>query len=263
MNNLFSQIRILRAYASAIGWRPALQLRLSDLKTRKRTDNALCLEIKPRNSTHPLTMRIHTSDREVLGQVFIEGEYEPVLLDHPKTILDLGANVGYASAYFLSKYSSCNVIAVEPDPDNYEVCCRNLAPFGERAKVIHAAAWVERTRLVLQRGAFRDGREWTTQVRTAVTTGQESGSIEAYDVPTLLGLFQISEIDLLKIDVERSELALFSRNTDDWLPRVRNLCIELHGKDCEEVFSRALSKYTCDLSASGDLTVCRNLRIAC
>ncbi|MGH9683813.1 MAG: FkbM family methyltransferase, partial [Candidatus Acidiferrales bacterium] len=157
-------------------------------------------------------------------------------------------------------YPTCNVLAVEPDPGNFAICRRNLAPFGERAKVIHGAAWVERTKLVLERGAFRDGREWTTQVREAATSGQESASVEAYDVPTLIGLSNNPEIDLLKIDIERSELELFSRNTENWLPRVQNLCVELHGTDCEDVFFRALSKYCYDLSRPGDLTICQNLR---
>ncbi|MGC2830246.1 MAG: hypothetical protein WB994_11450, partial [Candidatus Acidiferrum sp.] len=68
-------------------------------------------------------MRTHTSDRDVLRQVFIQGEYQAVELSNPKTIIDLGANVGFASAYFLSKYPTASVLAVEPDPGNYEVCC--------------------------------------------------------------------------------------------------------------------------------------------
>ena len=65
----------------------------------------------------------------------------------------------------------------------------------------------------------------------------------------------------MKIDIERSELELFSRNTDNWLPYIRNLCIELHGPDCEAVFSRALVDYSFDLSCVGELTVCSNLQV--
>jgi len=259
VRNPFYQIAMLRRYSRAIGWTAALLLRLSDLRARNLSEGTVCLKLKPINSTHPVLMRMGTSDRQVFGQVFIEREYETLELDHPKTILDLGANVGYASAYFLSRFPGCKVVAVEPDPGNYAVCCRNLAPFGERAKVLHAAAWVERTRLVLERGAFRDGRDWTAQVREASVAGQESGTIEAYDLPSLISLCKVPEIDLLKIDIERSELELFSRNSENWLPRVRNLCIELHGADCEEVFFRALSRFSYDLSSGGDLIVCQNI----
>jgi FkbM family methyltransferase len=206
-------------------------------------------------------MRTGTSDREVLGQIFIQREYEPLELSQPRMILDLGANVGYSSAYFLSKYPTANVLAVEPDPGNYAVCCRNLAPFGQRAKVIQGAAWVERTRLVLERGSYRDGREWTTQVRLAKGEVTPSASIDGYDMRTLIDLCGAAEIDLLKIDIEESELQLFSRNTESWLPRIRNLCIELHGPECEAIFFRALADYSYDLSRTGELTVCSDLRI--
>jgi hypothetical protein len=43
---------------------------------------------------------------------------------------------GYASAYFLSKYLTARALAVDPDLRNYAICCKNLEPFGERAKVI-------------------------------------------------------------------------------------------------------------------------------
>jgi FkbM family methyltransferase len=220
------------------------------------------MKLKLKNAEFPLLMRTHTSDRQVLSQIFIEEEYAPISLSRPRMILDLGANVGYSSAFFLSAYSTARVLAVEPAPDNYGMCCRNLEPFGERSRVLLGAAWPECAKLVLQRGTFRDGREWTTQVKrpNATEASAASAEIDGYDIPTLIGLCEAQEIDLLKIDIERSEIELFSRNTRSWLPKVRNLCIELHGQDCEEVFFSALSGYSYDLTHSGGLTVCLNLR---
>jgi hypothetical protein len=94
----------------------------------------------------------------------------------------------------------------------------------------------------------------------ATETSAAPADIDAYDVSTLIGLCHVPEIDLLKIDIEKSELELFSRNTESWLPRVRNLCIELHGADCEEIFFRAVSIYSYDSGLQGDLTLCHNLR---
>jgi FkbM family methyltransferase len=255
------QFSLLRNYAKSIGWRAALRLRFCDLMARTGVNKSSLLKIKIKNAEYPLFMRIGSSDREVLGQIFIEKEYESIAASSPTMILDLGANVGYSSAYFLSKYPTASVVAIEPDPSNYAICCRNLVPFGQRAKVIQGAAWVERTKLVLERDNYRDGREWTTQVRLAKGEVTPSTSIEGYDMRTLIDLCGATEIDLLKIDIERSELELFSRNTYGWLPRIRNLCIELHGPDCEAIFFRALADYSYDLSRTGELTVCRNLRI--
>lgn len=261
MKNPLKQISLIWSYAQNIGWPAAIQLGFCDLDVQARTCVPSLVELRLKNAEYPIQMRVGSSDREVLEQIFIEEEYEPIALTRPLMILDLGANVGYSSAYFLSKYPTASVVAVEPDPGNYEICCRNLSPFGPRAKVIHGAAWPERSKLALQRGTWRDGREWATQVKPANGMTSTADQINGYDMPTLIGLCGVAEIDLLKIDIERAELELFSRGTDIWLPRVRNLCVELHGSDCEDVFFKTLAGYFCDLNRSGELTVCRNLRI--
>ena len=67
-------------------------------------------------------------------------------------------------------------------------------------------------------------------------------------------------MDLLKVDIERAELTVFGESAGSWLHRVRNICIELHGKDCEEVFFSALNDFDYELEHYGELTICRNLR---
>jgi FkbM family methyltransferase len=261
VKNPLYQFSVLRNYARSIGWRAAIRLRFCDLRARAGVGKSTLLKIQVKNAEHPLFMRTGSSDREVLGQIFIERGYDPVAMLQPRTILDLGANSGYSSAYFLSKCPAASVVAVEPDPGNYAICCRNLEPYGGRAKLVHGAAWPERANLALDRGNWRDGREWATQVKLAEGKAALSESIDGYDMPTLIGLCGGVEIDLLKIDIEGSELELFSRNTESWLPRVKHLCIELHGPDCEAVFFRALSGYSYNLSLTGELTVCSDLLI--
>jgi FkbM family methyltransferase len=262
VRNPFYQVAELRRYARAIGWPEALRLRYWDFKVRTGISRPAFLEVKLKNAKFPLLMRTRASDRDVLWQVFIQGEYEPVKLSNPKVIIDLGANVGYSAAFFLSKYPTATVLAVEPDPDNYAICCRNLAPYGERAKVIQGAVWPERVTLVLDKGTFGDGRDWATRVRTATESARSHGDpeINGYDVETLIGLCASPEVDLLKIDIETSELELFSRNTERWLPHVKNLCIELHGQECQDVFFRAISSYSYVEHQSNGVTVCQNLQ---
>ena len=261
MKNPFYQFALIRTYARTIGWSAAIRLRYFDLQVRAHISKTPQVQIKVKNANHPLFMRLGTSDREVLGQIFIEEEYRPMVLSRPQAIIDLGANVGYSSAYFLSRYPSAAVLAVEPDPGNHAICVSNLAPFGGRSKTVLGAAWPESSKLALDRGAWRDGREWSTQVKSAGGEASASTCVEGYDIPALIQLSGFAEIDLLKIDIEKSEIELFSRNTGRWLPRVRNICIELHGPDCEAVFFRALSDYSYDLSRSNELTICRNLRL--
>jgi hypothetical protein len=60
--------------------------------------------IHPVGAIHRLWARTRSSDLHVFSQIFVEREYECLNLFDGDLILDLGANVGYSSAYFLSRY---------------------------------------------------------------------------------------------------------------------------------------------------------------
>ena len=255
------QYHTLRTYAKSIGFGAALKVRTYDLWSRLRLPVSDSIWLRPENSEYRVKMRTgNSSDRDVFSQIFVYEEYKPIVLEQPSTIIDLGANVGYSSAYFLSKYPSASVIAVEPSRDNFALCAENLKRFGARAKVIHGAVWPERTELVARRGDFRDGREWATRVSPAQGESQVAERVPGYDMGSLLDLCGSSEINLLKIDIEGSEAQLFSRNTENWLPRIKNICIELHGDECARLFGAALREFAHETELSGELTICRNLR---
>jgi FkbM family methyltransferase len=201
---------------------------------------------------------------QVFAQIFVTQNYSCVRnLQAPSLVIDLGANGGFSSAYFLSIFPHAQVIAVEPDERTAALCKSNLGPYGNRALVLHGAAWSKRTKLRVVKGEYGDGREWFTQVHEldeGLNECDPSGnSVQAWDVGTLIEMSGHSEVDLLKVDIERAELSVFSESAGEWLPRVRNICIELHGKDCENVFFAALKDFNYQLEQFGELTVCRNL----
>ena len=80
----------------------------------------------------PVSVRPGTSDLSVFYQIFVFNKYRCVSgLRSPGLIVDLGANVGYSSAYFLSRFVDCSVIAVEPDPANFAELKKNVAPYSD------------------------------------------------------------------------------------------------------------------------------------
>jgi hypothetical protein len=99
-------------------------------------------------------------------------------------------------------------MALEPDHDNFELCRRNLSPFGDRAQVVLGAVWSQRSRLILSQGIFGDGLDWAIQVR-ACEGKEDVATVDAWDVPSLLELAGEEHIDLLRVDIEKSELELF------------------------------------------------------
>jgi FkbM family methyltransferase len=157
------------------------------VKRHFKLPNPSHMEIKPRRAQYPVSARLgDSSDMRVFGQIFQLDEYACLRsLPSPRFIVDLGANVGYSSAYFLSCLPESRLLAVEPDPDNYRLCQSNLAPYRERARVVLGAAWSECGLLFLSRGTFEDGREWATEV-VANRAMEGEPTVQGWDIPSLL-----------------------------------------------------------------------------
>jgi FkbM family methyltransferase len=207
--------------------------------------------VSSRYSDHPLFVRAKTSDNLVFHQIFVDREYRCLdELSEVKTIIDAGANVGYSSAYLLSRYPEARSIAVEPDNSNYAALVRNLEPWGSRSKAVRGALWSEVTTLDFRNETLSEGSEWGRQVQPTA-----SGDVSAFDVPTLMREHDMDTVDLLKIDIEGAEEAVFSASDLSWLDRVRNIVIELHGKQCSDAFYKAVAGRGYRISECDELTV--------
>jgi len=209
------------------------------------------------DSRYPLICRYNSSDQYVFETVFDQNEYGCLNdVQNVRLIVDCGANVGYSSAYFLTRFPQANIIAIEPDSNNFNIMKRNLKSYGDRVTSYNAGVWSETTGLKVCRGTYRDGLAWATQVRKCLP--DETPDVQAVDIGTILRNSGFDKIDILKIDIERSEIELFARNFSHWLGKTRNLVIELHDKECEDVFYKAISGYPFTLSKSLEVVVCKS-----
>jgi FkbM family methyltransferase len=201
----------------------------------------------------PLLFRPNSSDHAVFFQVFVNQGYRCLDKVHnPELIIDCGANVGYTSAYLLSRFPTARVIAVEPDPENFAMLEMNLARYTGRYRTIRSAVWSHATRLVL--AGTEPGSEWSRSVKEASTT--ESSRFVATDINTLLEESGFPRISILKIDIEGAEIDVFASNYQKWIPKVDNLVIELHGEECAAVFEKAIAEEKFVRSRCGELMVC-------
>ena len=122
--------------------------------------------LAPRHASHGLYVRQGTSDPWAFEQIFIELEYGALCgIPDVRLVIDCGANVGYSSAFFLTQFPACRVIAIEPDLGNFAMLARNLLPYGSRATVLRAGVWSHSAPLVISKERYRDEMEWTFQVR--------------------------------------------------------------------------------------------------
>ena len=253
MKWLLTRPRVLFRAGSKLGWPTAFRLIYIRFATPKNSTHILSI---PRFK-FPVTIRGGDStDAVVMYQVMVMREYDfGDKLESPKFIIDGGANIGIASVTFLNEYPEARVVAVEPEPSNFELCRKNLAPYSDRVTLLHGAVWKTSGRLVL------DAHEesWANEVHEA-PDGQV-GSVEAFSVPALIA-YGPGEVDLFKVDIEGSEKEVFGPGAEDWLPKVRNIAIDLHDKECTDRFFAALKGFQFDLpkQLKDNVTVCRHLR---
>jgi FkbM family methyltransferase len=163
-----------------------------------------------------------------------------------RKILDLGSNIGLTMAHFACMFPDAQILGVELDSKNVELCQRNIAAYSDRCRVIWGAVWNEPGRLY-----YSGDAEWGFHV----TPGQES--TQFVDACTMQSLIQQlgAPIDYVKMDVEGAESVLL-RQAEDWIRDVRCMKIEVHEpytvEDCVE-----------DMRKSGFRAVVDDRRPAC
>jgi len=208
------------------------------------------VRVKLRKIRHPIYIRGGTSDFSVFHQVLIKEQYSSDEIEKARYVLDAGANIGLTSVYFLNRNPKCQIIAVEPDPHNYEVAQRNLEPYGQNCRIIQGAIWSDSKPLVLSRGTFRDGDYWATQTLPA-SSGQEA-TVLAYTVGEITKDFP--SIDYLKMDIEGAELNVFRDGDLSFLEKTRVCAVECHDDDCMKAFTAALDKFGFQIEQRGEVS---------
>jgi FkbM family methyltransferase len=196
-----------------------------------------------------------STDFETFRQIFVWQRYKPVTeIEDPEVIVDCGANAGYSALFFLKHFPRAHVIAVEPNPANAQLCRHNLRFYGSRSVVFQKAIWGKVGKLAFVEETCRPGNEWGIQVHVS----DANTTVDAIDVPTT----GVRRIDLLKVDIEKSEASVFQTSPSAWLHLVRNIAIELHGLTCTQIFHQALTNY-CFWSLEsqcGEVTFCLGIR---
>jgi len=200
-----------------------------------------------------LHLRNDTSDIAAFYQIFNRRDYDISFPFIPRTIVDLGGNIGLSSVFFKSRFPDAKIIVVEPDRENFSVLKKNLQSY-EDIICINSAIWNKRTRLALNRNNLD---HWSIYV--SETESNTFDTIEALTMADMMTKHGLDRIDFLKVDIEGAELELFENGFEDWLPKVRLLAIELHEHTrpgCCKSFFSALSRYQFKISVNGEFLIC-------
>jgi FkbM family methyltransferase len=177
-------------------------------------------------------LRTHSTDISVLSEIFLKKEFAPVFREMkqaPTTLVDLGANTGLVSRLFLARYPEARLLAVEPEPGNFALLLKNLAPPG----LGHQEGPLRSGRLALQ--AFVGAQEGTASpVSESGEWGYRMDQGEANGAPipvrplgALLREMELDRVSLLKCDIEGAEEQLFA-DCREWIESVDWMLVECH-----------------------------------
>lgn len=140
----------------------------------------------------------------------------------PKLIIDAGANAGYASIQFLNRFKKAHVIAVEPDSSNVEILNKNCTPY-RRFESIESAIWKNSGHVKII-----NPEAGNTGFRVESCDPSDEGAMKAITIDEILKRSEFDRIDILKLDIEGTELEIFQENYKLWIDKVDLLIIELH-----------------------------------
>lgn len=205
-----------------------------------------------------IRLRKNSSDFSIFKQVFLNNEYDFSLPVEPEVIIDCGANVGLTSVYFAWKYKKANIFCIEPDESNFILLKKNTFNYNN-IKCLNYGIWNKSTFLKVI-----NPDEGNSSFRLEETSDKKHG-IESITIHDLLKVLDVGIVDVLKIDIEGSEMEIFSNGYEAWLPKVRVLVIELHDRfkpGASKAFFKAISMFNFHVEIKGENLICINQELS-
>ena len=116
------RLLFLARYVKFLGFRKGLRFCLGNRRGKT-------LEVSPPGAGAPVTLRARTSDIPAFEDTFIFGHYGIEFDRDPEVIVDAGAHIGLVSALFATRYPDAKIIAIEPEPGNFEILSKNVKAY--------------------------------------------------------------------------------------------------------------------------------------
>jgi FkbM family methyltransferase len=200
-------------------------------------------------------IRHDSDDPHVLAETFGRlAQYEPPppLAEElerrpPRSVVDLGANVGLFGLLALDRFPGCEVVGFEADPGNAAIHERVIERngLGDRWSLVHAFA-------ATAPGSVRFAAGRSSRSRAAAET--DAGAIE---VEALDAFPRLERADLVKIDVEGAEWELLADPRFASIP-ARAVVLEYHGAGCPSADPHAAAAEALERAGFGTLQTARS-----
>jgi FkbM family methyltransferase len=179
--------------------------------------------VQPKNSSYPILVRMNNSDLPTVSEVFCSAECEVSLSWRPRTVLDLGANIGLTALKLKRQFPEALLIAVEADIDSARVCRENLAHLPHTVVLQKAIGWGGATVKCVNPTAPSISRRFET------CNANDLDAVDEITVRDILDHYQCRPPILVKMDIEGAEAPCFEHR-ESWLPAVNGVLVEPHSR---------------------------------
>lgn len=172
-----------------------------------------------------------------LKEIFVDQIYKQEL-GPAATIIDCGANIGLSVLYFKKLCPDAQIIAFEPDEQNYKLLEKNVQSFAlGNVELRKEAIWIEN-------GFLNFSNKGTLGSKIVDNTAGDEQTITVKS--TRLKDLMNRKIDFLKLDIEGAEY-LVLRDIAESLANAGRIFIEYHGrfadnKQLNEILDLVVSK---------------------
>lgn len=220
--------------ASAFGVIGSIKISLLHFLNKRKIDIGIRNSIKIwlREIREYIYIRPYTSDIELVIGIFCHrnqnGRHEYDIewenkVNNPLNIIDAGANIGVFSMMYTKKFPDAKIVAFEPEDSNYQMLLKNTHKF-KNIICVKAGIWCRDACLqVIPRATGK----WGFYVKEITKNMEVGGGIKGMCLNTIMEQYEMDYIDILKMDIEGSELEVFSENTA-WIDKTQVVIVETH-----------------------------------
>lgn len=169
-------------------------------------------------------------------------------------VIDLGANIGMYTLAITDANPACKVISFEPNPKAFELLSKNIQS-NHRSSVVLVNKGIAKTpgsfeMKVLNEGSAYGGKylgEIKKEYRTWIQEKRfRNITVESLTLPDILKTYNLSTVDILKMDVEGMEFEILEGGTDA-LSKIKRIVIEWHDFESKSKIIELLTQMNFDL----------------
>jgi FkbM family methyltransferase len=189
------------------------------------------------NMQAPIRLRSTRSDRATFWQCMVDAQYDidrfrqthrlddsyraMVAGGGRPLIIDCGANIGLASLWLARRFPEAEIVAIEPDLENFELLRRNLNHLAQRVSFKLGGVWNASGHLTISNPSAG-----SAAFRVQASASDSPGATRAYTIDEICSEYNVAAPFVIKIDIEGAQDKLFRGNTD-WLKKTHLLMLEL------------------------------------